>query len=396
MRNIGLIFSLTRHAGGTYQWAVNILSALKRYQECRDGAQVHIFYADESGELLDIRKKFSGFRYCRVGKWEIFWQKIQTRIFIRCPFLIHGLRYMYPLNNLAAKRRIDLMIFPGASFHPAFYNGRQIFMFTDIAHVFYPQFSEVSANGELRRRNLLFSYGIRQASRVVVDSNQLRRDVVKYYAGDASKIDVLYQALSKTLEPEEDSGSEVARFKSGLPEKYLFYPAQLWAHKNHRNLFLAMKTLIASDPALKLVLAGSKKEGFERILSLVKELGLEEHVIYLGYVQDKFMPVLYEKALALVMPTYFGPTNIPTLEAFYFGCPAVISDLPGVREQTGDAALLFDPDSPKDIADKIMSVIVSPAAREGMICKGRERLKILSYENYRDSFFAVLDKALVG
>ena len=50
--------------------------------------------------------------------------------------------------------------------------------------------------------------------------------------------------------------------------------------------------------------------------------------------------LLYTEALALVMPTYFGPTNLPPLEAFQTGTPVLYSDLPGMREQVGDAAIM--------------------------------------------------------
>ena len=65
---------------------------------------------------------------------------------------------------------------------------------------------------------------------------------------------------------------------------------------------------------------------------------------FLGLVPDEDIPALYEGALALVMPAYYGPTNLPPLEAVTLGCPVIYSDLPGCREQMGDAALYCDLD----------------------------------------------------
>jgi glycosyltransferase involved in cell wall biosynthesis len=50
------------------------------------------------------------------------------------------------------------------------------------------------------------------------------------------------------------------------------------------------------------------------------------------------------------MPTFLGPTNIPPLEAFVCGCPAAVSNIYGMPEQTGGAALLFDPTSVVDMS----------------------------------------------
>jgi len=86
------------------------------------------------------------------------------------------------------------------------------------------------------------------------------------------------------------------------------------------------------------------------------------------------------------MPTYFGPTNIPTLEAFYYRCPAVISNLPGVYEQARDAVLYFDPNDPNDIAHKIYS-LNNNDLRESLIIKGHIRSQELSFDNYYNKRF---------
>ncbi|OGT07455.1 MAG: hypothetical protein A2103_04265 [Gammaproteobacteria bacterium GWF2_41_13] len=401
--NIGLVLSLSRYGGGTYQWTINILHVLEDYRKAHpEEIQIHIFCPTQNKDNKDnkdnedneeIRRVFPCFQSNQVSKVAIFFTKAIIKIFIAMPFLLFFLRYIFPLNFIAAKKKVDLMIFPGASFDAALYWGEQIFMFTDIAHIFYPHFPEVSSNGELRRRHLLFNYGIKQATQVVVDSNQLRLDVGEYYHANLSKINVLYQTRSQTLNF-DDNSDDCVQFKNILPKKYLFYPAQLWEHKNHKNLLLAMKIVLEADNDVFLILSGAKKEGSEKIFSLIENLNIPKNVKYLGYVTDQFMPILYKNALMLVMPTYFGPTNIPTLEAFYFGCPAVISDLPGVREQTGKAALLFDPDSPEDIANKIQLVLQDKTRREEMVKMGYERMKLFSYEKYRTDLFSILDKSL--
>ena len=71
------------------------------------------------------------------------------------------------------------------------------------------------------------------------------------------------------------------------------------------------------------------------------------------------MSALYAEAAGLVMPTFFGPTNIPVLEAFALGCPVVTSDIRGIREQTDGAAILVDPRSPEAIADGLRRLLSS-------------------------------------
>ena len=93
------------------------------------------------------------------------------------------------------------------------------------------------------------------------------------------------------------------------------------------------------------MLVGSKKNNYRKVRKLTEHLRLQSQVFILDYVPNKDMPALYRLARALIMPTFFGPTNIPPLEAFATGCPVAVSDIYGMAEQTGGAALLFDPHS---------------------------------------------------
>jgi glycosyltransferase involved in cell wall biosynthesis len=392
MRKIGIVLRIIPSGGGTWQWTINILNALQDYSKTNQ-CEINLYYFNETPEYRRIKTLFPDFIFYKFGKMARMLGAVLRKIFIVFPFTIKVLRHIYPLNLRISRDEIDLMIFPGASLDPAFCLRRHIFMFGDISHVFFPHFPEVSADGELRRRNLIFQYGIANADQIVVESRQLGKDIIKYYRADSSKIEVLYQVYPKATGLTSPDKTEALECIEKLPEQYLFYPAQLWEHKNHLNLLKALSILLPGFPNLHLVLVGSRKKGDEAIFRMINNLTLREHVRYLGYVPDSWMPILYKKAQALVMPTYFGPTNIPTLEAFNYGCPAVISKLPGAVEQTGDAALLFDPDSPKDIADKVR-LTFNQTIRNELIRKGFQRSRNLSYEGYRDTFFKILDKNL--
>jgi glycosyltransferase involved in cell wall biosynthesis len=84
------------------------------------------------------------------------------------------------------------------------------------------------------------------------------------------------------------------------------------------------------------------------------------------------MAALYRGALALVMPSFFGPTNLPPVEAFALGCPVITSDLRGAREHFGEAAILVNPRDPGDIARGILRVYKDATLREELIRRGRE------------------------
>lgn len=133
---------------------------------------------------------------------------------------------------------------------------------------------------------------------------------------------------------------------------------------------------------IHLILVGSKQNNFENVMKTIKELKLENRVKYLGYVPEEDMPYLYKLATALVMPTLFESVSMPIWEAFYLGVPVVSSNVCALPEQVGDAGLLFDPNNPIDMAEKIYMIWTDKELRKKLVKKGEERVKNLTIENY--------------
>ena len=111
---------------------------------------------------------------------------------------------------------------------------------------------------------------------------------------------------------------------------------------------------------------------------MTKKMNLEHRVRFAGFVANEELPLLYSQSIALVMPTYFGPTNIPPLEAFKFNVPVLYSNLPGLREQVGKAALLLDLNEPKSLVYNLKKLINSKTLKNYLKTQGQLRLKQLS------------------
>ena len=110
----------------------------------------------------------------------------------------------------------------------------------------------------------------------------------------------------------------------------------------------------------------------------------------MGFVSDEQVMYLYQNAVALVMPTYFGPTNIPPLEAMALGCPVIASNKYAMPEQIGDAGLLFDPDSPEELATCVERVWNNEELRQNMIAKGYEQSKKWTGEKFKKRFLNIM------
>jgi glycosyltransferase involved in cell wall biosynthesis len=164
--------------------------------------------------------------------------------------------------------------------------------------------------------------------------------------------------------------------KYNLPNNFVFYPAQFWPHKNHVYLLEGLRELEQRhDLRIGAIFSGGDKGNRAYIEGYARELRLESRVRFAGFVSDEEIVEFYRQSVALVMPTYFGPTNLPPLEAFELGVPVLYPDKAGLREQVGDAALLIDLKNSVSMADQLKHLIENEELREQLIKNGRKRIE---------------------
>jgi glycosyltransferase involved in cell wall biosynthesis len=131
----------------------------------------------------------------------------------------------------------------------------------------------------------------------------------------------------------------------------------MWPHKNHGNLLKALKILrVLGAFDGRLVLTGIDHHTSAEVTAEIERLGLDDVVKVLGFLPYEELPYLYNLARAMVFPSLFEGFGIPLVEAMACGCPVVCSDRTSVPEVAGTVGVLFDPASPADIAEKILSV----------------------------------------
>ncbi len=265
----------------------------------------------------------------------------------------------------------------------------------DLAHRVHPYFPEVSVTGwKWDAREHLYMRTLLRASFVLTGTEAGKAEIERFYQVPSERIKVIpfpvpEFALEVTSQSEDNSIFE----KYNLSENYLFYPAQFWSHKNHINLLLALKFLRDHEKlSLPLVFSGSDQGNQKLVESFVAEHGLAGQVRFLGFVPKVDLIQLYRHALALVYVTFFGPDNLPPLEAFALGCPVIASKVSGAEEQLGNAALLIDPKDPMHIASAIKTLWNSPEIRQLLIDQGYQRAKQWSNQDYVKAVFSILDE----
>lgn len=263
----------------------------------------------------------------------------------------------------------------------------------DLQHRLQPVFPEVASHGEWEERERFFSREIGQAAIVIVGTAAGRAEVERFYGVPPARIRRLPHPTPSFALNAPLTTDDTALARYGLEPGYVLYPAQFWAHKNHVGLLRALRLLHDEhDVDLRAVFVGSDKGNEAHVRQVAQSLGLGTQVRFLGFVPRSDLVTLYRHAFAMTYVSFFGPENLPPLEAFALGCPVVAADVPGAQEQLGDAALLAPPTSESHIANALLSLHRDAALRLRLIERGHERARALTAAHFVEGMFEIMDE----
>jgi glycosyltransferase involved in cell wall biosynthesis len=249
----------------------------------------------------------------------------------------------------------------------------------DLQHLHLP---EMFSSREREDREVLYQAFCRQAALVPVSSAWTRDDVIRQYGLPEDVVHVVPLAPPNAGYPiptQEDIDEVKARLR--LPERFIFYPAQTWEHKNHIGLLHALASLRdTAGLTVPLVCSGYKTPHFQKIDRVLETKALRNQVRFVGFIEPLELQCLYQLSTAVVIPTKFEAASFPLYEAFWAGKPSACSSATSLPEQAGDAALVFDPDQPEQIAAAIERLWTDDSLCTSLVEKGHERVKAFSWE----------------
>jgi glycosyltransferase involved in cell wall biosynthesis len=374
MINIAAVINTSEFTGGAYHASLTNLSSLSKNNNFN-----FIFYTFTKSNL---KFNIKDINYIRFGFKEKIIYKLRKNLRIQSFF--ERFKICRPLDYQFEKNNIDLVYFLGPSANCLFLERLNYIMtIWDCCHRDHPEFPEVRNSLEFDARENFYKIALPRATAVIAESPFGKDTLVRRYALDANKVHYIWFSPSSKIVKNEIITSFCPFENAGIPNNspYIFYPAQFWPHKNHKLIIDTISHLRNEhNISIYAVFCGKDCGNLKKLIYYTEKKGVSDLIKYPGYIPDELMGKYYKSALALVMPSIFGPSNMPPVEAFMFGTPVLVSDLPGIVDQVGDASLFFDPFNTTILAKHILTLIRNPKIREELIAKGKKRLGLISNE----------------
>jgi glycosyltransferase involved in cell wall biosynthesis len=230
---------------------------------------------------------------------------------------------------------------------------------------------------------------LRNASAIIADSDNTRRDVHNYYGVPINKVHVIYSAIAQEFKPAHGNAVKRVHEAYGLGDFVLIVGAS-YPHKNISRAIQSFAKVRCRIPHIELVIAGGRKAYLKVLEQEAKDLDVEG-VKFLGYVPQRDIPILYSAAYALLYPSLYEGFGLPPLEAMACGCPVIVSNTSSLPEICEDAAYYVDPYSIESIAEGLFRVVSDEKTRAALRQKGLERAKSFSWKKAAEGVYRVLN-----
>lgn len=264
----------------------------------------------------------------------------------------------------------------------------------DLAFLHYPQILDDAARayyGQVKASAL-------RADAVIAVSEATRQDVAQLLDVPAEQIDVIHEAAAPLYGRIELRPGEV-RVLDGTPVSagsFLLFVSTLEPRKNLPTLLKALRICIDRKPAAgyRLVVAGTRGWRDDEIFSTVRDLRLEDYVIFAPRVGQYDLRWLYNACRIYVNPSLYEGFGLPALEALACGAPSLISNTSSLPELVGDSAILLPPTSSEAWADALDALWADDDRRAELRAKGPRQASNFSWQKAAKQTLAIYRRVL--
>ncbi|MEN9825483.1 MAG: hypothetical protein RI953_1228 [Pseudomonadota bacterium] len=285
------------------------------------------------------------------------------------------------LPRLAKRFAVDLLHSP-ANLAPLAFRGKSIVNIHDLCFLVQPAWFSFTFRSIYR---WLVPRIAHNSSLVVTNSNYSKNDILKFLDLDVDRIRLTYWSVDPIFyeynKPYQDR------------EDRIIFVGSLEPRKNLLGLLKGFALFKQRHPHSKtrLTVVGCENPLFADIGINRQDVGND--VDFRGYISDRELAELFGSVRALVYPSFYEGFGFPPLEAMAAGTPVVTSRTSSLPEVVGNAALLVDPYSPEDIAEKI-ALALDPAVAEKLVEMGNTQVRRFSWDKVGEHMIDIYSEIL--
>jgi glycosyltransferase involved in cell wall biosynthesis len=369
------------YAGGTTTFSLGLLQGLSRVA----GFEIVVFVTPENACLVDFVQGVPTVTI-RVLDCKISWiSKVIRRCALCCgPFLYDRvLAWLFRSVAQQIDDLVDVVYIPTTVVFPLGLTTTTVVSMHDIQHVHFPHFFTLFSRYS---RYVLYGLSAKRATYLQASSNYIKDDFLRYFRFlKEEQVVVISEGVAL-----DKFGQKLDREPPlNLPEKFLFYPAQMWPHKDHLTVLNALVELRAAHGIdIPLILTGLKNDSTDTVLAYVTQVKLD-NVIYLGCIPFEELLYVYQKASFLISASLHESSCLPILEAATVGIPIIATSIAPNVEMSAHLELnLFEPGSVTSLVACLLKVWNQPRLLEAQVRHNSEAVKRYSWDNVAGDYIA--------
>ena len=282
------------------------------------------------------------------------------------------------------KSNIDILHVP-AHYHtqitPFFMNKnlKRILTIHDLTPLLFPE-THIKKNAILWNSTLKLIKG--KVDTIITDSRSTKMDCIKYLKIPAEKIKVVPLAAGKQYRPSYSLNTirQELKFRYNLKIPFILCVGTLEKRKNIPTLIKAFSKLKKEDINHKLVIIGQQGWKYKNIFKIIHKLGLNNEIIFTGYVPDEDLVKFYNAADLFVYPSIYEGFGLPPLEAMACGTPVITSNTSSLPEVVGNAGITVNPCETDILTGKMYKVLNNTNLQDKLSRKGIKRANKFSWD----------------
>lgn len=253
----------------------------------------------------------------------------------------------------------------------------------DLIPLLYPHFFDPGIPEAFSR----FISTLNPSDRIIAISQTTKRDLSHFSSIKSDNISVTPLSINPEFRllsqhEYEPSALELMEKHSLLDSRFILSIATLEPRKNISSLISSFATVVDRlQHGTKLVLVGESGWGNQNLRKIVDDHGITARVIFTGYLQDKFLPALLNKASLFCYLSLYEGFGMPVLEAMSCGCPVITSTTSSLGEFFGDVACCVDPLDHASISDSIFKVLTDQTYSDKLRSEGLRYAKRFTASN---------------